>query len=72
MLIKSIMRIVVVAMLAIFKSSLKFVIFFFRCIVFCFFFNLEYISSTYFIVMRLRLHSHVVVTTSNTCFLYKN
>ncbi len=72
MLIESIIWMIIVAALMIFKSFLKFVMFFSHCIAFHSTFHLKHVNKMCLIDIWFLLHLHVVIATSSTHLSYKN
>ncbi len=72
MLIESIIWMIIITALMIFKSFLKFVMFSSHCIAFHSTFHLRHVNKTCLIDIQSLLHSHVIVAISSTRFSSRN
>ncbi len=72
MLVESIIWMIIVIMLMISRSFLKFVIFSSHCIVFCFTFHLKHVNKMCLINIWSLLHLHIIIATSSTHLSCRN
>ncbi len=72
MLIESIIQMIIIAALMIFKSFLKFMMFSSHCIAFHSTFHLKHVNKTCLINIWSLSHSHIIITISNTRLSCRN